>query len=115
MGEDKAVGAESDTKVEDDVNKAKDLSVVTGDKQPSVTVDQTHEIATEPGTDAGATSAMPSLPSEPSPTEEGPSSGSRVKLDPLPMRPVSPSVFVPFAPETVDNEPDEPSVASVES
>lgn len=103
--EEKAAGAESDTKVDNDANKAKDLSVVTGDKQPGVTVDQTHEIATEPGTDAGATAAMPSLPSEPSPTDEGPSSGSRVKLDPLPMRPVSPSVFVPFAPETVDNEP----------
>jgi len=49
--------------------------------------------------------------------EDGPPSGSRVKLEPLPMRPVSPapSVFVPFAPETVDNEPDEvgPSNAEV--
>lgn len=42
--------------------------------------------------------------------EEGMSSSSRVKLDPLPMRPVSPppSVFVPFAPETIaENEPEE--------
>ena len=38
------------------------------------------------------------------------SNGSRVKLDPLPMPPVSPppSVFVPFAPDTIaENEPEE--------
>jgi len=42
--------------------------------------------------------------------DDGLSGGARIKLDPLPMRPVSPppSVFVPFAPETIaDNEPED--------
>jgi len=87
--------------------EAKELSVLTGDKA-GVTVDQAQDLTQDGSTLLESTAAMPMLPqAEPSPTEEGPSGGSRVKLDPLPMRPVSPSVFVPFAPETVDNEPED--------
>jgi len=56
--------------------------------------------------------SVPSSPESPSPAstsqsaEEGHTSGARRKLDPLPIRPVSPTVFVPFAPETIDNDCD---------
>jgi len=80
--------------------------------------------AEEPGTSFNMEGPpLPGLPMQTSPElsslelgpgvttlDDGLSGGARIKLDPLPMRPVSPppSVFVPFAPETIaDNEPED--------
>jgi len=64
-------------------------------------------VTTEP--ESVQSSPDPSPGSNSQSGEDSHASGSRLKLDPLPMRPASPtqtgqSVFVPFAPDTVDND-----------
>merc|ERR1711988_2052992 len=109
MGELERAGVESE---EEELAAAKETNADHAENgSKGVTVDTSTHTTVLVHDPPQADSSTFQLSPDPSPAsvsaEDGPSSGSRVKLDPLPMRPVSPSVFVPFAPETVDNEPDD--------
>jgi len=114
MGElEKAGGKPPD----DGISMAKDDSVDMDKVSVPLGVPKLENVQVDTNTVARITPVTPveESPSETSPdgtSAEGeassPTAGSRVKLEPLPMRPASPSVFVPFAPETIaHNDPAE--------
>lgn len=114
MGELEKAGGKSP---DDGISMAKDDSVDMDKVSVPLGVPKLENVQVDTNTVARITPVTPveESPSETSPdgtSAEGeassPTAGSRVKLEPLPMRPASPSVFVPFAPETIaHNDPAE--------
>lgn len=110
MGELERAGVESAEEEAEANQNTDDTKITVNGADSGMTLDT--------GAKDGSSLPKPFPSPEPSPgslTGEDVPSGGKVKLDPLPNRPVSPGVFVPFAPDTVDNETDETAPIDTET